>query len=99
MSKPLGLGPLPRAAWPWIGLVVLFGFFALVWPYAGPGIAHTARQELKPAPAVHTYALPDEECRLPSEHEQLHIIVVQRAGRLRLTCMHVAPRGAYRTAR
>jgi hypothetical protein len=34
-------------------------------------------------------------CRIPSEFEQLHIIVRERDGRFVAECMYVGPRGAY----
>jgi hypothetical protein len=33
-------------------------------------------------------------CRPPEPHEQLHIVVVPRAGKFVAECMYVAPRGA-----
>jgi hypothetical protein len=33
-------------------------------------------------------------CRVPEPHEQLHIVVVPRAGRFVAECMYVMPRGA-----
>jgi hypothetical protein len=44
--------------------------------------------------SVHTSALGD--CRPPSEFEQLHIVVANRAGQLVLVdCMHVGTKGTY----
>lgn len=35
-------------------------------------------------------------CPLPTEHEQVHIVVVQRNGALVASCMHLGARGTYR---
>jgi hypothetical protein len=34
-------------------------------------------------------------CHLPAEHEQLHIVVLQRAGGFVAECMHVGSSGTY----
>ena len=47
------------------------------------------------AEAVHTSALTD--CRPPTEYEQLHVVVVNRAGRLVSGgCLYVGTKGTYR---
>lgn len=35
-------------------------------------------------------------CRMPAENEQMHIVVMQRAGELIAECMFVGSRGLYR---
>ena len=36
-----------------------------------------------------------ERCPIPAEHEQVHVIVTQRDGRLEARCLMVGARGAY----
>jgi hypothetical protein len=69
-------------------LICVFAALLLyVWPYARAWLIERAEAEL------HNSLLTD--CRIPTEHEQLHVVVVSREGRLFGRCMHVGPRGAY----
>jgi len=70
-----------------LGALVVIGF-AL---YLGPALKSLI---LAWALAVHTSALGD--CRLPSEFEQLHIVVANRANQYVLVdCMFVGTKGTY----
>lgn len=74
--------------------IVLGAMFGGLIVYALPDIqAWIAGQ----APAVHARAL--NGCHSPTEHEQLHIIVTHRDGRLVSECMYVGTRGTYTKGR
>lgn len=39
------------------------------------------------------------QCAPPTEHEQLHVVIVSRNGQLFADCQYVGPRGAYQRGR
>jgi hypothetical protein len=70
-----------------LGIVLVAGYAI----YLAPALQSLV---LAWALSVHTSALGD--CRPPSEFEQLHIVVANRAGQLVLVdCMHVGAKGTY----
>jgi hypothetical protein len=58
---------------------------------------HQARELHARAVAMHREAAAAlAACRLPTEHEQMHIVVTHRNGALVAQCMFVGSRGTYR---
>jgi hypothetical protein len=72
-----------------IGLSVACALLYVHW--------HQSRIEHARAVAMHEQAAAAlAACRLPTEHEQMHIVVMQRNGAFVAQCMFVGSRGTYR---
>lgn len=84
MSTRVGAAPSLRFT------IVLAVITTAVMLYVAPFFAAKLAARL---PALHLRAV---DCPPPSEHEQLHLIVVQHRGRLDVAdCMYVGGAGAY----
>lgn len=56
--------------------------------FGGPIVARLASPPASTPPAI-------AACRIPSEHESVHIVVHQRGEHLVAECMHLGSRGTY----
>lgn len=61
---------------------------ALAWPDIHAWLADQPVVTAAPPVLVH--------CRMPTEHEQLHIVATERDGRIVAECLYLGSRGTYR---
>jgi len=67
---------------------------ALLGVATGVGLVLNFTPPPVPAPTIVAIAAPGT-CAPPTEHEQLHIVVVRRGDRLAASCLYVGSRGTY----
>jgi hypothetical protein len=74
-----------------LAIVLGVGLAAIVIYWAVPKLVDLTHPGVRAS--VHARAL--ASCRMPTEHEQLHIVVRERDGGLISECMYVGSRGTY----
>lgn len=91
---------LPRRTWFWRRLVSeaalwVFLAIALAWMVylLVPAVLDAAAYEVRRLRTTEVA----HDCRMPTEHEQLHVIITTRDGRVGVSsCLYVGSRGTYR---